>query len=360
MSNLSKFRRVGELHKSRLNSITGWCLVLPDSSKKYSARFFSRTIAPHARAEVHGFIRSTILPTTVLPTSGTPNFQCLHRKYTISSIDSSQRFPRDYYPPYKRAVAKIISSKEFRSKKSLLISQGLWSEDTLHKFERWLLQTKPAVDQRSTVERWCHLREKWMAGLTSKSKNDANDSAEGRRMKSLSCISDLSSQCEALQSKIFTSSSDHNNTFSRMLQYIFHKLIHHCLEGTNAGASILPVVWYKMKESGVVIKQSKIRALLNAMIEPTSTYRLERSSKILLEELVMYHDLLSGEVSGDVVSEESFYQRYPAMLRHHCGLGDASAALALLMRIQALPLEIVTSDHYMLVLATLAENGHVR
>ena len=219
-----------------------------------------------------------------------------------------------------------------------------------HNFEQWMLQIKPAVEEQVTLERWSHLREKWMAEVTRKSEMKQSKDRT-KQQQSSSYISDLTSQRDALQSKIFTA-YDQSHTFSQIVQFVFNEIIEYCIqEVVNPQGLVLPVFWYKIKESGVLLERSKLCMLLDAMFRGISK-QSTMQQEVILEELIIYHDVLSSEMS--------FYDRYPRMLKQHCEKGDVAAALELMKQMQPLPLSPFNYEHYILVLTTIAMKRHFR
>lgn len=274
------------------------------------------------------------------------NLRLRHRRRFTTSADGNQSsLQHDYHQLYKRAVtARVLSTKEYKSKRQSLISQGLWDEDTFRRFERWLLEKGAA----GTTGRWEALREKCMDGVIAREDgtNDAEDTtALAKQM--------LAAQCSELQSTIFPSPDQGrggklaSQAFPRMLRFVFNELFDYCQERVASKVVILPTLWSKLKESGAVVETKKVRALLNAAGD-----HLEQSLK---EDLVVYHDMLSGEP----LDASAHRLRYsPAVLRRCCEKGDVDEVLSL---IRSKKEDAPSSfDHYIPAISTLIEMGHIR
>lgn len=248
------------------------------------------------------------------------------------------------------------------------------------KFEGWLLQRKPVVSEKMTTleQHWSHLRVKWMDILTSDEKTNNSDENDTAISCNISMDDHLSAQREVLQSIIFADFDNHDpyqhhyndipaqslvsKSFSRLIQSIFHECVDYCLLGggdESRRLSILTVLWFKMKESGAILNQSKIIRLINAAsrggIMKSEQSTTTDQEVMIMEEMIMYHDLLY-DLSG-----VPLHNRYPAMIRYCCEVGDVEKAVKLLRKLLLLIGSLAgKSELCMTVLATLAENGYFR
>lgn len=291
---------------------------------------------------------------------GSTIFHFIDRPFTTTNrarhtSSSTHAFPLEleHHRSYKSIMkSTILSNQKYVNRKKSLIDQGLWNEDMFGEFEQWLLQTKPAVDANVLSERWNTWRKKWMDDLAAKISNKEGS----QEMARVQYKSELISRCKALQERILTHAHQRHDThlisqsFSRLIQFVFHKVIDHC-HGGSSRPSILPLAWYKMKESGAILNAAKLRLLINMVIESEEL----AGQELLMEELLVYHDLIHGEVA-----EIPDHHRYPAMLRYYCESCKTDAALRLMRKMNSLGFKPLKSDQFMLVLATLAENGQFR
>ena len=305
------------------------------------------------------------------------------RAIPASSPPPPHAFPLEHHKTYKSIMkSAILSNPTYSSRKKSLIDQQIWSKDMFHAFEQWLLQTKPAVDENVLSERWNTWRKQWMDDyLAAKNSSNTNEGSQEIVAAVVAAAaqykSELTPQCKALQDKILTDTLQQRHdtkylmsqSFPRLLQFVFHNVIDHCLGGISR-PSILPVAWHKMKESGVLLGAAKLRLLLNMVIDSDE---LAVGQKLrLVDELIIYHDLLCGDeiaarpdhhkhsVMLKYYSEIPDHHRYSAMLRYYCDTCNTTEALRLLREMKELRIKSIKSDLFMLVLATLADNGQFR
>ena len=298
-----------------------------------------------------------------------PPCKILHiQLFSTTSSSTSNTFP--YYNPYKRAINNIFSSTEFKSKRKSYLGQKLWTEDMFVRYERWLLQKKCAVD---TSARWVRLRKQWMEELTSSDATSDTkiqlkaNSRDAKKKVSL----ELTDQAYELQSTIFDATDLHRGinrindrlvaqAVSRMMSFVFQKLMEYC---QHRNGEILPIVWFKIKESGVMIDTKQLDALTNAMNDESIQNLTNREQETtiddpaVLEEISIYMDLLDGQLSATRDD-----QRYSLLLANHCEQGDIDAILSLLReeRLRSSKTSPFTIDHYFMIMTMLVEKEYLR
>ena len=251
----------------------------------------------------------------------------------------------DYYQPYKQAAKRLLLSTEFKSKKKSLLGQGLWTEDMFKTYEKWILQKESAVPARCKL-----LKKNWIEYLTH---GGIGIDSKSIRKKT---ILQLAAQSKTFQSKIFAT-NDHMNALlisksvARVQTFVFNNLVRTCLEGGGG----LPIVWSKIKESGTAIDTKQLNVLNNILDESSLVNRLKLSSKEK-EEILVYHDLLTGNISENKYSKKCSQ----ATFTHHCDNGDLESASSLLRVMKSSHISSFTLDHYMKVISMLIGNGQLR
>jgi len=272
-------------------------------------------------------------------------FFCHTQDVRLSSTTTAST-PLDHYQPYKQAIKRLLLSTEFKSKKKSVLGQRLWTEDMFTRYEKWLLQKETAVPTRCKL-----LKKNWIEYLTHGGKEI--DSISIRKQT----ILELSSQSETLQSKIFAT-NDHANALlisksvARIQTFVFNNLVRTCLEGGGG----LPVVWLKIKESGTVIDTKQLN-VLNNILDETSTLVNSLDSSKEKEEILVYHDLLTKNISENKYSKRCVQ----AIFTHHCDNGDIDSASSLLRVMKSSHISSAfTLDDYMKVISMLIGNGQLR
>ena len=242
-----------------------------------------------------------------------------HSTITISGCSSEQ------YQLYRHAVTKVIQSPEFKTQKEYWTAQNSWTQENFHRLEAWLLQKKPLskTDTSQLLEVWDSTRKKWIEVLSNNNiNNDANiDNKAGveiqrKKLRTL-LISHHATQRNALQNYVFEMHSspmseslsspvvapprDPGTSQSLLLvQFVIHTLVDHCCDEKQGllRIAILPLIWQKIKEGGVIIKKTKFRRMLNCATDSTfmmSQFDRLTNQVVLFEELIMYYDLEFGE-----------------------------------------------------------------
>ena len=273
--------------------------------------------------------------------------QDVHLFSTTTTTSIPLPLRHEYYQPYKQAVKRLLLSTEFKSKKKSVLGQRLWTEDMFTRYEKWLLQKESAVTTRCKL-----LKKNWIEYLTHGGKEI--DSTSIRKQT----ILELSSQSETLQSKIFAT-NDHANALlmsksvARIQTFVFNNLVRTCLEGGGG----LPVVWLKMKESGTVIDTKQLNVLNNILDENSTLVNSSELSSKEKEEILVYHDLLTGNISENTYSKRCVQ----AIFTHHCDNGDIESASSLLRVMKSSHISSAfTLDDYMKVISMLIGNGQLR
>lgn len=283
-----------------------------------------------------------------------------------------QQFSSEHYQLYQNAATMVIESPEFKAKKKSLMKKDGWTQENFRRLERWLLQKKQlSKTETSTVEFWDGLRENWIAELSS-NKNEANVNDKAgiimrRKKMSSSLISHLAAQRNTLKCHIFKVHSlisesppapvatvpdppqISQSLFQEVVQFVIQRLIDLCNEEKQECFLVaIPMVWQKMKEGGAVIKKTKSRRMLNNVEKSssiTSQFDCLTTQVALLEEMVMYHDLVFGEDQKSLL-----FQRYVSLLMKLSSLR--------IRRSQSIP--YTEFGHHELVIASLIQGGLFR
>ena len=169
------------------------------------------------------------------------------------------------------------------------------------RYEKWLLQREPSVDSSY----WNLLSKQWMENAT-------NDDTKRVRMKN-QATKELNAQSQALLSKIFPTPDPHQKNkrktailvyqaFDRMMTFVITKLVKYC---QIRGGEMIPIMWFKMKECGMVMNAKQLHTLPN-LVKSSLTNRLEQSTKgdqerLLEEDIFMYHDMLTRGHESDSI-----------------------------------------------------------
>ena len=283
---------------------------------------------------------------------------------SFSSSTPQIQIHNDHYMSYKRSVRDILSSAEYKQKKKSMLVRSVWSDDMFTRYEKWLLQREPSVDSSY----WNLLSKQWMENAT-------NDDTKRVRMKN-QATKELNAQSQALLSKIFPTPDPHQKNkrktailvyqaFDRMMTFVITKLVKYC---QIRGGEMIPIMWFKMKECGMVMNAKQLHTLPN-LVTSSLTNRLEQSTKgdqerLLEEDIFMYHDMLTrGHESDSIYAptpQTLESHRDLAMLKQHCDEGNVDEAFSLLEEIRTSNVSSFTFDHYILVMAMLVERGQLK
>mmetsp|Transcript_6199 Transcript_6199/g.11077 ORF Transcript_6199/g.11077 Transcript_6199/m.11077 type:complete len:571 (+) Transcript_6199:132-1844(+) len=392
-------------NRSRSNGIIICCRSLTSTAQPlFVARHVvvaNDVVASPTHPSIKSAPTSSLMSNTLYTKKCKPSSSSLH---TFSSLSHPSSYSD--HQPYKREMLSILSSKKLLGIQKALQTQGIWSDDNLMTFRKWLVMEEPMIasDPDETRTRWCRMKKQWNRQAQYQDKDD-----DGFRSLFLS---ELKSQREIFIHHATTntnSSSTINNppsnsssqstttlpqSFFSVSQQVIRQLAEQC--ENKSQPSIIFAAWEKIKESGMILNASTLNALLNvaSKVYAVKSFQkfdsagggsqqdlLEKSSRVLaLEEIVMYHDVLCGptDKSESLVAEAAVktfkntqkYQRnsremtylqiYLLVLKYHCNMNNVSAALSLLRRMQALGGVVLETWIYCLVLSTIAENGYFR
>ncbi len=280
-----------------------------------------------------------------------------------------------------------------------------------------LIDEKVVKDRWSNLEK--HWREGWVVGgassLMEGSSGSSSDDTESYVMKS-----ELKIQNALFQSKLFAAAAADDGddevgqnkgekdstqqTFNQIAQLLFTALGRYCAE--RARSVPMEVAWYKVKESGLVLPKDTISTYLYVVgtmgmgdsfrITTTTTAGEEEKKKnsnnesSISEEVVTYHDLamkptessislrvkafaakgdaktaqelleaFKKTIGDDVNNKEAIRLRtYLPILKQYCEAKDIGAALAVFKQMQSTSTVILEPENYVLLLASIAENGY--
>jgi len=287
--------------------------------------------------------------------------QKFNEQNNLSTNTNTMRMDEERFQFYKQSVLSVLSSNEFLAVQNVLKSKEIWDSDTFLMLQEWLLSDKRILEASLILKHWAKLKKYWvLSSLRKKDELDEN-AYESSLYASIFRAQRRMFQSKLLHSNIYNTSFNDIDSFPTsffpIADLIFHQLASHCHE-KNEYSSLL-ILMVKIKECGIVPNKSTIRALLGLMNDLPS---LDRESFIVLEELVIFSDLKhnSSELGFGSLDEKSKFEAYYRILEYYCDTWNLPEALSMFVRMQQSSSVKLESHHYVMILAMLAETGHLR
>ena len=306
-----------------------------------------------------------------------------------------------HFDAYREAMTAVMSHDKMKRTLSKFEKKDEANVQLIEKLKEWALSDHRVIDEDKVGERWGnlekHWREGWMVGgASSLMENGGNEECESNVMKP-----ELKEQNVQFQSKLFQDAEDYDagddkkaQTFNQMAQLVFSALGRYCAE--RARSIPMEVAWYKVKESGLVLPKDTISTYLYVVgtMGMGDSFRMttrdDESESSISEEVVTYHDLamkptessislrvkafaskgdaktaqelleaFKNTIGEDPDNKEAIRLRtYLPILKQYCETNDISAALAVFKQMQNTATVILEPENYVLLLASIAENGY--
>ncbi len=314
------------------------------------------------------------------------------------------------FDAYREAMTAVMSHEKMQRTLSKFEKKNEANVQLVQKLKEWVLSDHRLIDKEVVGERWNnlekHWREGWMTGgassLMEDSSSDNNNGPVSNVMKS-----ELKAQNELFQSTLLQADDDggddqegnkDSQTFNQMAQLLFTALGRYCAE--RARSVPMEVAWYKVKESGLVLPKDTISTYLYVVgtmgmgdsfrMTTTDEENKDSSESSISEEVVTYHDLamkptessislrvkafaakgdaktaqelleaFKKQIDDDADNKEAIRLRtYLPILKQYCESKDVGAALAVYKQMQSISTVILEPENYVLLLASIAENGY--
>jgi len=325
---------------------------------------------------------------------------------TDAIINPEMMYDARHFDAYREAMTAVMSNEKMQRTLSKFEKRDEANVQLIQKLKEWVLSDHRIIDEAVVGDRWSklekHWREEWMVGGASSLMEGSNG---GNDPVSNVMKSELKAQNELFQSKLLHADDEGDNqegerdpqTFNQIAQLLFTALGRYCAE--RARSVPMEVAWYKVKESGLVLPKDTISTYLYVVgtMGMGDSFRMttgdeekkDSSEASISEEVVTYHDLamkptessislrvkafaskgdaktanelleaFKKRIGDDVDNKEAIRLRtYLPILKQYCESKDVGAALAVFKQMQSISTVILEPENYVLLLASIAENG---
>ena len=316
-----------------------------------------------------------------------------------------------HFDAYREAMTAVISHEKMQRTLSKFEKRDEANVQLISKLKEWVVCDHRIVDEEVVGERWSKLEKHWrdgwvVGGASSLMMEGSSDAPESNVMKS-----ELKTQNALFQSKLFAAVDEGGDqegkedcpsqTFNQIAQLLFAALGRYCAE--RARSVPMEVAWYKVKESGLVLPKDTISTYLYVVgtmgmgdsfrmttVEDEEKKKKNNNESSISEEVVTYHDLamkptessislrvkafaskgdaktaqelleaFKKTIGEDDHNKEAIRLRtYLPILKQYCESKDVGAALEVFKQMQSTSTVILEPENYVLLLASIAENGY--
>eukprot|EP00986_Skeletonema_menzelii_P007083 scaffold2736_cov212-Skeletonema_menzelii.AAC.3 len=324
---------------------------------------------------------------------------------TTRAINPEMMYDTRQFDAYREAMTAVMSHEKMQRTLSKFEKKDETNVQLIQRLKEWVLSDHRVIDTDVVGDRWKnlekHWREGWMVGGASSLMEGSDNEPASNVMKS-----ELKAQNQLFQSTLLHDADGENDqdgardpqTFNQIAQLLFTALGRYCAE--RARSVPMEVAWYKIKESGLVLPKDTISTYLYVVgtMGMGDSFRMtsgdeekkDSNESSISEEVVTYHDLamkpsessislrvkafaskgdaktaqelleaFKKTIDDDDDNKEAIRLRtYLPILKQYCESNDVGAALAVFKQMQSISTVILEPENYVLLLASIAENGY--
>ncbi|KAL3802226.1 hypothetical protein HJC23_001770 [Cyclotella cryptica] len=290
---------------------------------------------------------------------------------------------------YHRAIDNILSGKTFRTVQSSLESRGIWSKDAYVMLRSWLLTNPSEIDNDDNIrsrKEWSFFPQHY------KLANDLSDAHPSSFREMITLRQDEFRRHMLGSTSMMTKGTEFPVSFFPMVQMVFQEFASQCIIERNP--KVVFRAWKKIKECGVILNESSTISLMNTL----NAYQTDGDSnahnvggeehkmKQSMQEMAIYLYCLYGASDGTATllaremlsqgktslaeealkscvltthNKDDISKAYFDVLEAYCKSNDVEAAVSLFRRLKRRR-GVLSFDMHLLLISTLAVNGHLR